>query len=268
MGSPVIRKLRREIKANPAKAAALGILFVVAIWFWIPLVQKWTSSPPALPATPAGGEQTAMQTNTSGADGGPAASEMNRSMPTGNPPATSPSNATNGPSSLVTTKTKPPTYQWRLVAQQIEQDPRMKPVAELGIRRDPFGPSPKELAAAAEKQAVEKRLAAQQKTKAPPHEELTPAAAGLTLSSTIVHGQQGIAMINGQAYHKGSFVPASDGNGGFVVADILPREILLERHGKRYQVALKSIDVTRKIAGNESQTIVEPEPVHNARDHE
>ncbi len=129
----------------------------------------------------------------------------------------------------------------------------MKPVAELGIRRDPFGPSAQELAAEAEREAAEKRLAAQKKTKAPRREELTPAAAGLTLSSTIVRSQHSVALINGQTYHEGSFVPASDGNGGFVVANILPREILLERHGKRFQLALKSIEVTRKSASSESE---------------
>lgn len=34
-------QLTREIKRNPAKAAVLGGLLVVAVWFWFPLVKGW-----------------------------------------------------------------------------------------------------------------------------------------------------------------------------------------------------------------------------------
>ena len=37
----LVKRLRREITASPKKAAVLGISFVIAIWFWAPLIGKW-----------------------------------------------------------------------------------------------------------------------------------------------------------------------------------------------------------------------------------
>ena len=36
------RQLRRDISANPKKAAALGLMVLVAIYFWAPIVGGWT----------------------------------------------------------------------------------------------------------------------------------------------------------------------------------------------------------------------------------
>ncbi len=49
VNSSLIRRLRRETKANPAKAAALAVVLLVAIWFWVPLVVRWCS-PSAAPS--------------------------------------------------------------------------------------------------------------------------------------------------------------------------------------------------------------------------
>ena len=35
------KRLRREVIANPKKAAILGIMLLVAIYFWTPLVMGW-----------------------------------------------------------------------------------------------------------------------------------------------------------------------------------------------------------------------------------
>jgi len=49
------RQLIREMKANPAKAAVLGALLAVALWFWFPLMKKWIYKPePSPPPTLAG----------------------------------------------------------------------------------------------------------------------------------------------------------------------------------------------------------------------
>jgi len=35
------KQLAKEAKKSPAKTGTLGLLFLVAVWFWFPLVQKW-----------------------------------------------------------------------------------------------------------------------------------------------------------------------------------------------------------------------------------
>lgn len=49
------QQLTREIKRSPAKAATLGSLLLVALWFWFPLIQGWLGSTQtrAQPARPA-----------------------------------------------------------------------------------------------------------------------------------------------------------------------------------------------------------------------
>ena len=37
----IAKQLRREATANPKKASVLGLLAVVALWFWAPLVWGW-----------------------------------------------------------------------------------------------------------------------------------------------------------------------------------------------------------------------------------
>ena len=39
--SKLTRQLRREATKNPKKAAFLGLIFVVALWFWSPLLLGW-----------------------------------------------------------------------------------------------------------------------------------------------------------------------------------------------------------------------------------
>ena len=39
----LIRQLRREAVGNPKKAAILGLLALVALWFWAPLVWGWVA---------------------------------------------------------------------------------------------------------------------------------------------------------------------------------------------------------------------------------
>ncbi len=62
--SKLIKKFKREVKANPTKAAALGGTLVVAVWFWAPLLQQWFGgdSTPAPAATTASASNTAVPT--------------------------------------------------------------------------------------------------------------------------------------------------------------------------------------------------------------
>ena len=35
------RQLRRDVAASPKKAVALGLMVLVALYFWAPMVWKW-----------------------------------------------------------------------------------------------------------------------------------------------------------------------------------------------------------------------------------
>jgi len=69
-----LKQLQREAARNPAKAGVLGLLVVVALWFWGPLVWGWigpsesASPPPTAPITrnEAGSGTTAPSATPSG----------------------------------------------------------------------------------------------------------------------------------------------------------------------------------------------------------
>jgi len=110
--SKIAKQLRRETTANPKKAAALGLLVLVALWFWAPLVKGWFAKQnPAAETKPA--KSAAGASSTSPADG------MNQ---------------------LGTEPKKPekPRYPWYQLVQWMEEDPRTSAADRLARHRDPF----------------------------------------------------------------------------------------------------------------------------------
>ncbi len=69
------------------------------------------------------------------------------------------------------------------------------------------------------------------------NEEKTPADMGLVLSSTIVGSGRRTAVINGKVYGPGRELKAADGV-VFVVRQIEPWGIVLERAGRQFDLAL------------------------------
>jgi hypothetical protein len=102
----------------------------------------------------------------------------------------------------------------------------MSPATELAAGRDPFKSLPTE---SAEKKQTES---------APEQPDLTPTAAGLVLTSTIVGRGQKIALIGGESYKEGSVVAARRGEADFRLIEIRPREVILERKGRLYNLSL------------------------------
>jgi hypothetical protein len=100
------RKLRREITKSPKKAAALGLVALVAVYFWTPLVMKWTGM-----NKPSSAGAVVKDTGVKAAPQA-AASE------------TTP------------TKEKTMKQKWRDVVKWIADDPRMKPTP--GAKRNVF----------------------------------------------------------------------------------------------------------------------------------
>jgi hypothetical protein len=197
------KKLQRETKANPGKAAALGVLLLVAGYFWAPLIKGFVFPAETAPAA----------TATASAPATPA-------------PALTPT--VDAPKVL-----ESPVYDWQKYAQLLDDDVKMRSAVELPSPRDPFQSrqvDPHETA--------EVKTAAQEKAaEAPP---LEPRDAGLVLSSTFVGPRKQIALIGGKPYHIGDRVRVQkDGiKASFKLVDVQPRLIVLERNGKQYELTI------------------------------
>jgi hypothetical protein len=104
----LVKRLRREVLANPKKGALLGLMVLVGVYFWAPLVAGWLGGKPSRPA-PAGAATTA-----------PAMPGLTQS--------TSPKAGE-----------KPAVEQpWYMLGEWMDRDPRRQPVGPQGGQRDPF----------------------------------------------------------------------------------------------------------------------------------
>jgi hypothetical protein len=225
--SPLIRRLQREAKANPAKAGALALVLLVAMGFWAPLVIRWCSPAADASATPiAAAEQKV------------------------------PSNAGAVSRSVSADAATVPSVPWQRLMQAIEQDPRMQPTRRLSQLRDPFGPSAAELAA--------EKASQQKKTKRAPPPELLPADAGLVLNSTLVGSGRRMALIGGEPYWEGDTVHAPHGSESFRLIEIFARQVVLEHQGKHYGLEIKSTSHDAPLAGEPDKPLSDSSP-HNSR---
>lgn len=198
-----VKQLRRELTANPKKAAVLGVMFLVAAYFWAPLVAGWFKSPsyPAAAKEPDPNADMLPQFQSNIAArlaGAPAKVE------------------------------EPPQWSWQQLLAQLGQDPLKQSHAFGKDVRDPFHdvqtePKPKaELEAPVVAKAV------------------STADLGLTLTSTIIGTSRRTAVINGQSYGKGDTIALGDDENSVVlkVVDIQPRRAVVQRGQERFELKL------------------------------
>lgn len=169
-------QLTREIKRNPAKAAVLGGLLLVAIWFWYPLVQKWMGS---------GTRSVASQPE-----------DHDLVIPQTTPLPTV-------EASVATSQAPIGKTDWRSIAQQISSDPWMKKGTLRHADFDPFFPEP-------EPKTI--LTSTNVETDSTPNLDVPPETAGLAVTSVIVGGRVPIARINNQNYRVGDTIRATDAN--------------------------------------------------------
>ncbi|MHB1036963.1 MAG: hypothetical protein ACYC35_19945 [Pirellulales bacterium] len=202
------RQLRRELTANPKKAAVLGLLMVVALYFWGPLVWKWTHSGSAAVAAT-----------------GPSATPAEAGLAPGNAAVTNAA-ATNS------SEAKPVSRRpWQELVAWMEGDVRMRPADAATVGRNPFDVSKISLAVEAQRK---------NESKEPPKSEVTPQSVGLVVSSTVVGTARSTAVINGKAYERGREIKISkDGQDvAFVLTEVHPRRVVLAREGKQFELAI------------------------------
>jgi hypothetical protein len=207
------RKLRREAAANPKKAVLLGVVAIAALYLWAPLVRGWIV-----------------------ADKAPA-----QTMPDAPPPIAAAQPTETVPTNqAAANKTTPVQPSWQQVVQWMPKDPRTMIAPMLTQTRDPFESLPTE---AAERKAEDKI-----KTKPP---VITPAAAGLVLTSTIIGPQRRVAQISGKTYTVGQVIEVAKEKESpcatFKLIEVHPRRAILEAEGERFELTIPEPGKSGKI---------------------
>lgn len=220
--SKLVKKLRREVTANPGKAGVLALLLLVAVYKWAPLLTKATT-----------GKTTSSPTAAINPSAAP-------------PPVTS-DPSLQAPLAVTTAGTSGglATTNWRDLLKALENDPRMAPATIAGLR-DPFARLT--TAAVVEPPKVEPAV------DAVVEKEVTPAELGLKLTTTVVGSRRRVARINGQSYVEGQLIVAdSRPDVSFRVRRIELRSTTLERQGKTYRLELPNLRDAAAAKGEKTQ---------------
>lgn len=181
----------------------MGVLFLVAVWFWGPLVWGWVA--------PEKKAKAAAPAPTQGPGGLPAAS------PTG-------SN---------NQKSETPEPSWEQVVQWMEQDFRTTPHVQVPGRADPFHPAKHQGAPGSP--GGDNEEGGEVQVAGPPPD---PENLGASVTSTVVGPVRRVALVNGQTYELGEDVTFSLGDQTvtFRLVGIERDGIVLEREGKRFDL--------------------------------
>ncbi|QDU75066.1 hypothetical protein Pan97_20870 [Bremerella volcania] len=201
-------QLTKEIKRNPAKAAVLGGLLLVAIWFWYPLVQKWMGSSSRSVAN----HSTESDLVKPQAVQLPIQEEASVTKP-------APSGKTD----------------WRSIATQISDDPWMKRGTLRQADFDPFFP---------EEQNKTILTSTNVETDTVPELDVPPETVGLAVTSVIVGGRVPIARINNQNYRVGDTIRATDANVQYTLVEVHSWGVLLKGTQRVYQLTIDETPLT------------------------
>lgn len=180
------------------KGAVLGLLVLVAAYFWAPLFAKMLpGEKPPQAAAAAEYLDGSVAIDTAGT-----ASEA--------PPA--------------------PRRDWRKLLAQIDSDPLTKPIVTLAPVTLSLGWEEPIVEAAEADQDIE--LAAMEAAA-----KITPASVGLKLSGTMVGGGRKVAVISGKSYREGGEVRLTD-ELVFVVMEVTARRAVLQRGEESFVLEL------------------------------
>lgn len=212
------KQLQRELKANPQKAGMLGLLCVVAAYFWGPLVFK--------------------------------ADETKKTTPTGAPTAAATTIATS-PAAAATPAAPvgKERLEWRTLSKRLQTDPLMQSVAgkpAQEVTRNPFDvpvkkedPTEKDDLLALLEEANEAGLLDDPQPVAPTQLMTSTAlnAYPLFLTSTLVGPRARTAIINGKAYSAGAQIGKIN-EVELVLVSVDPRSALIAWNGARRELRI------------------------------
>jgi hypothetical protein len=169
----LVNQFRRDLAANPKKAAALGLMVLVALYFWGPLAWKWLS--------PTGNKRSSKV-------------NMAALILTDDPVDPSQQSKVRGGAK----------FRWEKARQLIRHDPRMISAAFDPSWTDPFG---QPATTANENSATE---AAETEAGAAATAAAEPGSLGIVLGSVMIGPRTRVATINGEACHEGDTVTVAD----------------------------------------------------------
>jgi hypothetical protein len=199
------KQFRREIVAHPKQAACLGLVGIVALYFWAPLMIGWFSK--SQPDAAAGmAEKPVAESSQPPSSSAPA-------------PAGDPSSANAGKVTMPG---------WQELVEWIERDPRTRPAGPLRGGHDPFGAAKVEIVARKPEKPKD------------PEPEVTPQTLNLVLSGTILGPANRVARINGQTCKKGETITVTkDGKRfAFTLTEVEARHVVLVGRGKSYKLEI------------------------------
>ncbi|MEX0938167.1 MAG: hypothetical protein WDZ59_09940 [Pirellulales bacterium] len=201
------RQLEREVKAHPGRAAALGLVLLVAGYMWAPLVWgAFTGGSKNRPVSeaPAAAPQPSTATSSD-----PATAAADVAEPTGREAEPS----------------------WREIVQWMQDDPRMLPVNDFSPVRNPF----------AVHAAVVQHTADDEPDAPPDVAPITPDMVGLSLTSTAIGSERRAAMINGRAYSQGERVVANLNGRAieFYLVEVHDRHVVLLHGNQQLQLRME-----------------------------
>lgn len=200
------KRLGRDLAANPKKAGLLGLMVLVALYFWYPLLVDLTGS--------GDGTKTAQAANVI---------------------------LTDDPAEPNSSGRKPKeTLKWEKVRQCVQSDPWMSPATFNTTWNNPFAvttvpPAEAKDAAVAEAEAAAAASTEFAKT------EIPPAEAGLSVASVAIGPRMRAVTIAGDVYRENEVVAVTTQNGEqleFRIVSISPHAVQVERNGKVYRLEL------------------------------
>jgi len=203
------KQLRRDLAANPKKAAALGAMVLVALYFWGPLAWNWISAH--------GSKRTNKQSTAT-------------LILTDDPVEPTQHSRQRGGAK----------FRWEKARQLMRQDPRMLSAAFEAAWVDPFGKPVDAEPTEAVMEATKDDAAIAAATLA----AVEPGEIGIVLGGVMVGPRSRVATINGEACHEGDEIEVADKadksiRRQFRVVKIARQGVELEFNGRTLVLSLK-----------------------------
>ena len=228
----IVRQIQHEAKSHPAKALVLALLAVVAVCYWTSLAWSWVGD----------GKDKSVKTcdaNTSEAWGTAqpnidAKAILDAELAKINSAKNTESNAKHA---------------WKQLVEWIEEDPRTAAVEQMPGRADAFETP--------EKPQIEDQAAEDDsKTENKPvviEPEVTPRQLEMSLSSTLLGADGGMALIDGKPHRIGQTVTSEKDQRQtpFILSEINSKYVTLKHDDKTYKLFLPE----KKISGSIEFTI-------------
>lgn len=219
------KKARNELMRNPKKSAVLGVICLVALYFWLPLLRGWLPGGKAKKGSKVVAKVEVVAAAT--------------------PAASAPSEA-ESPKSQARAEAA---FRWDKQVRQRNEDPHMSPATIVAGSRNPF-----RLSEDVRRELSVNAAAADEahKPQAAPVAiiEQTPQQLGLILKGTLVGSRIRAATINSRTYREGSHVKVRGTSTGsaqgrdvsagaieFTLADVRKDSVVLTCGEKSYTLA-------------------------------